>query len=72
MQVQVIRNATLRMTYGTRLFLTDPYLGPKHSHHMETFDFDTVSRKDLRAMVEAEGIEAGQLLIPKAGEILVF
>ena len=40
--------------------------------HMETFDFDTVSRKDLRAMAEAEGIEAIQLLIPADGETLVF
>jgi len=40
--------------------------------HMETFDFDTVSRKDLLAMAEAEGIEAKQLLIPADGEILVF
>jgi L-ascorbate metabolism protein UlaG (beta-lactamase superfamily) len=40
--------------------------------HMETFDFDTVSRKDLRAMAEAEGIEAKQLLIPADGETLVF
>ncbi|MEW6735094.1 MAG: MBL fold metallo-hydrolase [Acidobacteriota bacterium] len=40
--------------------------------HMETFDFDTVSRKDLRAISEAEGIEAKQLLIPADGEILLF
>jgi len=40
--------------------------------HMETFDFDTVSRKDLRAMAEAEGIEAEQLRIPADGETLVF
>jgi L-ascorbate metabolism protein UlaG (beta-lactamase superfamily) len=40
--------------------------------HMETFDFDTVSRKDLHAMAEAEGIEAKQLLIPADGETLVF
>jgi hypothetical protein len=40
--------------------------------HMETFDFDTVSRKDLRAMAEAAGIEAKQLLIPADGETLVF
>ena len=40
--------------------------------HMETFDFDTVSRKDLRALAEAEGIEARQLLIPADGETLVF
>jgi L-ascorbate metabolism protein UlaG (beta-lactamase superfamily) len=40
--------------------------------HMEAFDFDTVSRKDLRAMAEAEGIEAKQLLIPADGETLVF
>ena len=39
---------------------------------METFDFDTVSRKDLRAMAEAEGIEAEQLLIPADGETLIF
>jgi L-ascorbate metabolism protein UlaG (beta-lactamase superfamily) len=40
--------------------------------HMETFDFDTVSRRDLRALAEAEGIDARQLLIPADGEILVF
>jgi len=40
--------------------------------HMETFDFDTVSRKDLRAMAEAEGIESRQLLIPADGETLLF
>jgi L-ascorbate metabolism protein UlaG (beta-lactamase superfamily) len=38
--------------------------------HMETFDFDTVSRKGLRAMAEAEGISAKQLLIPADGETL--
>ena len=42
------------------------------SVHMETFDFDTVSRKGLRSMAEAEGIEARQLLIPADGETLVF
>jgi len=40
--------------------------------HMEAFDFDTVSRKDLRAMAEGEGIEARQLVIPADGETLVF
>ena len=40
--------------------------------HMETFDFDTVSRKDLRALAEAEGIESRQLLIPADGETLLF
>ena len=40
--------------------------------HMETFDFDTVTRKDLRLMAEAEGIEAEQFLIPADGEILAF
>lgn len=40
--------------------------------HMETFDFDTVSRKDLRAIAEAEGIKAEQLLIPADGETLTF
>jgi L-ascorbate metabolism protein UlaG (beta-lactamase superfamily) len=40
--------------------------------HMETFDFDTVSRKDLRAMADAEGIEPTRLLIPEDGEILMF
>ena len=40
--------------------------------HMETFDFDTVSRRDLRARAEGEGIEARQLLIPADGETLVF
>jgi L-ascorbate metabolism protein UlaG (beta-lactamase superfamily) len=40
--------------------------------HMETFDFDTVSRRDLRTMAEAEGIQASQLLIPVDGETLAF
>jgi L-ascorbate metabolism protein UlaG (beta-lactamase superfamily) len=40
--------------------------------HMETFDFDTVSRRDLRDMAEKEGIEVSQLLIPVNGETLVF
>ena len=40
--------------------------------HMDTFDFDTVSRKELRTMAEAEGIGAEQLLIPADGETLAF
>jgi L-ascorbate metabolism protein UlaG (beta-lactamase superfamily) len=40
--------------------------------HMETFDFDTVSRKDLRVLAEAAGIDSKQLLIPMDGETLVF
>lgn len=31
MQIQLIRNATLRMTYAGRLILIDPYLADKHS-----------------------------------------
>src|SRR4026208_2586672 len=31
MQLQLIRNATLRITYHEHLFLLDPYLAPKHS-----------------------------------------
>ena len=40
--------------------------------HMETFDFDTVSRAGLRATADAEGIETSQLRIPVDGETLVF
>lgn len=40
--------------------------------HMETFDFDTVSRQGLRALAEAEGIAAGRLRIPADGETLAF
>lgn len=40
--------------------------------HMETFDFDTISRKDLRAFAEADGISISQLLMPGDGETLVF
>ena len=40
--------------------------------HMETFDFDTVSRKELRSIAEAAGIGAEQLLIPADGETLIF
>jgi len=31
MQLQLIRNATMRLTYGGRLLLTDPFLAAKHS-----------------------------------------
>ena len=31
MQIQLIHNATLRMTYGDHTFITDPYFAPKHS-----------------------------------------
>jgi L-ascorbate metabolism protein UlaG (beta-lactamase superfamily) len=31
MRLQLIRNATLRLTYHGQLFLIDPYLAPKHS-----------------------------------------
>ncbi|MGE5551012.1 MAG: MBL fold metallo-hydrolase [Bacteroidota bacterium] len=31
MQLQLIRNATMRMTYARRTFITDPYLAAKHS-----------------------------------------
>lgn len=31
MQLQLIRNATLRLTYGERLVVIDPFLAPKHS-----------------------------------------
>lgn len=31
MQIRLIRNATLRLTYGNRQFITDPFLAAKHS-----------------------------------------
>jgi len=40
--------------------------------HMEALDHATVSRADLRAFGEIEGIKAHQLLIPVDGEILSF
>ncbi len=40
--------------------------------HMETFDFDTVSRAELRTLAEAAGIRREQLLIPADGERLTF
>jgi L-ascorbate metabolism protein UlaG (beta-lactamase superfamily) len=40
--------------------------------HMETLDHGTVSRVDLRALAEAEGINPAQLLIPEDGENLTF
>jgi L-ascorbate metabolism protein UlaG (beta-lactamase superfamily) len=30
MQIQQIRNATMRITYSGKLFITDPYLAGKH------------------------------------------
>ena len=32
MDIQQIRNATMKITYGGRKFLTDPLLAPKHSY----------------------------------------
>lgn len=32
MELQLIRNATMRLTYAGHLILTDPYLGPKHAY----------------------------------------
>src|SRR5574341_395563 len=32
MNLQLIRNATMRLTYAGRLIVTDPYLGPKHAY----------------------------------------
>ncbi len=40
--------------------------------HMEALDHATVSRADLRALAEKEGISAHQLLIPFDGETLNF
>ncbi|MCP4108037.1 MAG: MBL fold metallo-hydrolase [Desulfobacteraceae bacterium] len=40
--------------------------------HMEALDHATVSRDDLRAFAEKEGIKNNQLLIPADGEILRF
>ena len=40
--------------------------------HMETLDHGTVSRADLRAMADAQGIQLKQLLIPNDGEQLSF
>ena len=31
MQIQQIRNATLRITYAGKIFITDPYLAGKHT-----------------------------------------
>ncbi len=40
--------------------------------HMETLDHGTVSRADLRALADAEGIQSDRLLIPADGEYLNF
>lgn len=32
MQLQLIRNATLRLKYNNQIFVIDPYLAPKHSY----------------------------------------
>lgn len=40
--------------------------------HMETFDFDTVSRADLRAAADKTGITPRQLRIPADGETLTI
>ncbi len=40
--------------------------------HMEALDHGTVSRADLRAVAEREGIGADRLLIPLDGEVLTF
>ncbi len=40
--------------------------------HMEALDHATISRSDLRAFAEMEGIQPSQLFIPYDGEILTF
>ena len=40
--------------------------------HMEALDHGTVSRTDLRALAEREGIGAARLFIPLDGEVLRF
>ncbi len=40
--------------------------------HMEALDHGTISRSDLRALAEIEGITTSQLIIPQDGEILRF
>lgn len=40
--------------------------------HMEALDHGTVSRTDLRALAEREGIEVARLSIPLDGEVLRF
>ncbi|MBI5594366.1 MAG: MBL fold metallo-hydrolase [Deltaproteobacteria bacterium] len=43
MQIQQIRNATFRMTYAGKLFLTDPVLSPRHAFE----SFVGISRNPL-------------------------
>ena len=31
MQLQLIRNATMRLTYAGRVLLTDPFFSPRHA-----------------------------------------
>ena len=31
MHIQLIRNAIMRMTYGNKVFITDPFFAPKHA-----------------------------------------
>lgn len=40
--------------------------------HMESLDHGTVSRNDLRALAESNGISDSRLLIPSDGETLTF
>ena len=40
--------------------------------HMEALDHGTVTRSDLRALAEKEGVRSSQLLIPQDGEILIL
>lgn len=40
--------------------------------HLESLDHGTISRADLRARADHEGIPAGQLLIPADGETLIL
>src|SRR5688572_25599700 len=45
MQLQLIRSATLRLNYGGRLILIDPYLAGKH-------DYDPLVGKSRNPMVD--------------------
>ncbi len=61
MNLQLIRNATMRINYGSRLILTDPFLGPKFS--VESFAGISENPMVELPLLPQEVIEAVDLVL---------
>ena len=58
MHIQQIRNATLRITYSEKLFITDPYLAAKYT--MPSYIGDLPSAELNRSLTSEDHAHAGR------------